>query len=64
MSYSYNDSEMKRLPYLTTKPDVPSNATELNTHTRRICWSVAPCVLMRQRKRRKASHLYVLTQQH
>lgn len=33
MSYSYDDSEMKRLPYLTTKPDVPSNAKELNPHT-------------------------------
>lgn len=56
MSYLYNDSEVKCFPYLTIKRDVPSGATEL---THKICCSVAFLCSMTQRKRRKASHLFM-----
>lgn len=39
MSYLYNDSEVKCLPYLIIKRDVPSGATEL---TQTICIPVFP----------------------
>lgn len=55
MSYLYNDSEVKCLPYLTTKRctfkcDRTSPCTECAVQ-------LHSCVFMTQRKRRKASHL-------
>lgn len=62
MSYLYNDSEAKCLPYLIIKRYVPSGATEL-THT--ICCSVAfLCCHDTKEKKKAFTSLYVLSQQY
>lgn len=59
LSYLYNDSEVKCLPYLIIKRYVPSGATEL-THT--ICCSVAfLCSHDTKEKKKSFTSLYVLT---
>lgn len=55
MSYLYNDSEVKCLLYLIIKRDGPSGATELTQFAVQLHF----CVPMTQRKRRKASHLFM-----
>lgn len=64
MSYLYNDSEVKCLPYLIIKRYVPSGATELTlTHT--ICCSVAfLCSHDTKGKKKSFTSLYVLTLQY
>lgn len=62
MSYLYNDSEVKYLPYLIIKRYVPSGATELK-HT--ICCSVAfLCSCDTKEKKKSFTSLYVLIQQY
>lgn len=62
MSYLYNDSEVKCLPYLIIKRYVPSGATEL-THT--VCCSVAfLCSHDTKEKKKSFTSLYVLTLQY
>lgn len=58
MSYLYNGSEVKCLPYLIIKPDVPSGARELTHNLLFSCIPVFPCDKGQEEKLHISLHPY------